>query len=568
MLTIPDTIKDLLHLDSCKKNIRITFPSMVRSDICNDLIVKDSVSVKESLCSQNELKFGLCEAPVFECETVGVGNVKGETINVYCEVYCDASVPGAVWQADLQHYVYQIPYGVYKIDSCQRQADMNHRRIVAYGKAAYLDDTNEILAQKEKWSKNTSYYEPDVFNSFLMKEQLTGRIPGATYTEVSYNHEVKTAHLNAFIPGSPLDTYLNVKYVRVLIPQGSTDLFFCDYTRSTLNRSQIDEQLRTAANYYHQYIKPYIDKFDPNRLFFDDGRTWFPSIIPGAPTDPIWAKGKYIDAYKLDSDESSVPGQARYMCIPVGLSLLNTEVYFRDPDEQNFYTVTLPANIPTYKLKYQYINAYKRGNTTYYATDPVDYVEPFKASVELTGQFAAITRADGLSLINIKRQFGLTPGVNLKPNTNVYPQSVTGGKLLPEDYESCWYDDEYSKPFGAIFCKYKNTLEEDIEYTYYLTGYDENSDPQSYLVYDISNNEMIKNALWTENQISTICGNIANNISNVSYMPVQFAGRGLPYVEAGDTFEILTGNGDSITTIVLNKTTKGELHLVDEYTSV
>ena len=69
-------------------------------------------------------------------------------------------------------------------------------------------------------------------------------------------------------------------------------------------------------------------------------------------------------------------------------------------------------------------------------------------------------------------------------------------------------------------------------------------------------------------QIGQICNNIANNIENVRYMPVDFAGRGLPYVEAGDTFEILTKSNDSITTIVLNRTIKGEQTLTDEYKSV
>ena len=131
MLTIPSEIKDLLHQDTCEKNIRIHFPNGERTDVCNDMIVQDSVSFTESLCSQNELKFGLCEASIFECETVGVGNIKGATIEVYCEVVCPASVTGAEWKIDLQKYVYPIPYGSFTVDSAVRQADMAHRRIVA-----------------------------------------------------------------------------------------------------------------------------------------------------------------------------------------------------------------------------------------------------------------------------------------------------------------------------------------------------------------------------------------------------------------------------------------------------
>ena len=94
MLNVPQEVKDLLHLDTCQKNIRIHFPNGERQDICNDLIVKDSVKFTESLCSQDTLKFGLAESPVFECETVGVGNIKGAKIEVFCEVFCDSTVTG------------------------------------------------------------------------------------------------------------------------------------------------------------------------------------------------------------------------------------------------------------------------------------------------------------------------------------------------------------------------------------------------------------------------------------------------------------------------------------------
>ena len=121
MINVPQEIKDLLHQDTCKKNIRIHFIDLERSDICNDLIVKGSVSFKESICSQNNLKFGLCEGSVFECETVGVGYIKGARIRVFCEVYCGNNVSGAIFRPDLQAYVYPIPYGVFTIESSRNR---------------------------------------------------------------------------------------------------------------------------------------------------------------------------------------------------------------------------------------------------------------------------------------------------------------------------------------------------------------------------------------------------------------------------------------------------------------
>ena len=150
----------------------------------------------------------------------------------------------------------------------------------------------------------------------------------------------------------------------------------------------------------------------------------------------------------------------------------------------------------------------------------------------------------------------------------MYPEGTVGGRIIPEDYQSCWYEDEYTKPYGRIVCNYKNTNNEDALYELYINGFGSSSDLNDYQTYEISGNSHIAMYTWTEASIATICQNIAANLTGVTYMPVQFVGRGLPYVEAGDTFEILTASGDSITTIVLNKTTSGEQCLTDEYQSV
>ena len=183
MLTVPSEIKDLLHEDTCKKNIRIHFPNGERSDICNDLIVMDSVRFTESLCSQNELKFGLCESPVFECEVVGVGNIKGATIEVYCEIFCPASVEGAVFRPDLQVYVYPIMYGKFDVQECKRQADMNHRKITAFGEqASVYIKKNQVIDRKHNVAvaSNTNY-DPLIFSTYVMGANVEERLPLANY---------------------------------------------------------------------------------------------------------------------------------------------------------------------------------------------------------------------------------------------------------------------------------------------------------------------------------------------------------------------------------------------------
>lgn len=86
MLYIPEEVKEILKKDSVKKNLRISFPNGERADITNENIISESMSFTESICSRDYLKFGLCEAPVIEFETVGIENIKGMEIEASLEV--------------------------------------------------------------------------------------------------------------------------------------------------------------------------------------------------------------------------------------------------------------------------------------------------------------------------------------------------------------------------------------------------------------------------------------------------------------------------------------------------
>ena len=198
MLNVPQEVKDIFHFDTWKKNIRIHFPNGERTDICNNLIVLNSVSFKESLCSQETLKFGLCEAPVFECEVVGVGNIKGATIEVFCEVYCDPSVSGAVFREDLQSFVYPVPYGTFIVDSCKRQGDIIHRKIIAYGgQATYSWGPSAIEAFKYKNNTSSGKYSPSIF--FFLNAC------GIRFDDSYFNIEELTKNSVTYIPNKQMN---------------------------------------------------------------------------------------------------------------------------------------------------------------------------------------------------------------------------------------------------------------------------------------------------------------------------------------------------------------------------
>lgn len=86
MLNIPEEVRNLFKDSDVRKNIRIRFPNGERPDIINDNIEEESLSFTESICSQDALKFGLCEAPVLEFSTAEIENIKGLEIEAFIEV--------------------------------------------------------------------------------------------------------------------------------------------------------------------------------------------------------------------------------------------------------------------------------------------------------------------------------------------------------------------------------------------------------------------------------------------------------------------------------------------------
>ena len=591
MINVPYNVKTLLHEDHCYKNIRIHFPGGERQDICNDLIVKDSVSFTESLCSRDSLSFGLCEASTFECETVGVGNIKGAKIEVYCEVECNLTAPGKVWKADLQKYVYPIPYGVFVVDSCQRQADMQHRKIVAYSEVAtkewdicaiernkvnfggtytpnmgYFYAANGIPMVKslcdESISDMTLTTSESMFvvrtESYVIQDKWTITVEAYKYTwqtapDGFYQFEVDS---DAMSRKEEIEKQVRRIYpINELTEEDAARARALAYPQFLLYRQVSDDQ--STASYFctygtSEYIYPYVNNFYEKTNYYTYVTYRVPKRYHAKRTDRWWNP-------RTRQYETRTLAEFELNFNLTGAKKRHHFTYKNEFSYLNDYAYSFPMQQTTLQGKSAYIPTYDEEFSIH------DEIESF---ANFFGLMAAFDREGGAKLISLKRLFNLVPESDLYPNTNVYPQRVTGGELYPYDYQTCWYDDEYTKLFGKIYCEYKDTNDADAIYELYLTGYDSDSDPDSYQVYNLSSNKMIKNGRWTQAQMQTICENIAANIDNVSYMPVDFVGRGLPYVEAGDTFEILTRSNDSITTIVLNRTISGEMTLTDSYKSV
>lgn len=149
MLNIPDPIKELFKRDNVLKNLRVTFPNGEHDDITNDQIIKESMNFTESLASGSPVVFGLCEASVISFECVGVENINGMQIFVYIEIDISSltAAQKAQWgqtSSDVPFTFYPVPLGLFVVDECAREANMNIRQVTAY--SPYFYDIDDVTA--------------------------------------------------------------------------------------------------------------------------------------------------------------------------------------------------------------------------------------------------------------------------------------------------------------------------------------------------------------------------------------------------------------------------------------
>lgn len=567
MIIIPKVIKDKLDRDNAKFNVRISFPNGERTDICNNMIVNGTTKFTESLCSQDELKFGLCESPQFECETVGVGNIKGCLIDVAYEVICTPDVLGSEWKTDIQEHVFSIPVGRFVVTSCDRQADMQHRKVVAYGGgAATRWEMPEHELFKIKYGLTSGTYTSNlvsVISTLFSLEDLGGdgflfnQDPIAAYESLPFpsgiNKRLMFTIKTMYYPMLNIDTR---PYAAIYEHQTSV-ADALDYVLREALRGSGDEEL---YDYFKQsrgygFVLKNTEKafaFDTYSITNSNGNEYSMSVNKGTLINgymPILQSEKYTVCYAVECFVEQGLG-----------TIARAEKMIVDPEEARFHLYNIPSEI-------YYLN-YDVNSTNIDKYIDLDLQSVFSNAVELTGQFARITRENKIEFASLHKHFYLLPEDYLRPRESLKPLGLEGGSVGKHMYSSLWYEEAYTKPYGAIHCFYKNSNGVEVDKYEYLEGYDENTDVSTYLIYDISENENIKNGFYTDYQLEIMMYNMRFYLDKISYVPVKLQTVALPYVESGDTLEVLTQNNDSITTIVLNRTMTGESYITDEFTSI
>ena len=138
MINIPERVKDAIKKGNTNKNVRIIVQKADGSGadftIDNDNLIFESMTMDERMCSEDSIKFGLCEGTRLDFECFDEPNIKGRRIQVFVDVnYTDGEGEEAI---------YPIPLGWYDVSEASRQASTGRMRYSCYNKlkSEYLDN--------------------------------------------------------------------------------------------------------------------------------------------------------------------------------------------------------------------------------------------------------------------------------------------------------------------------------------------------------------------------------------------------------------------------------------------
>lgn len=154
MLNITNEQKELFKKDSLHKNLVIPFTD---SDLVinNSNIISESMILTETLCNEEQIKFGLINSSQFEVTVAEIdSDVKGKEIKPYLAI------------SDLE-----IPLGVFLIKEVQKLQDKPYKKLVAMDRVSKLDVSVKDWYESLEFPISVKNFRDGLFNSLGMEQE-------------------------------------------------------------------------------------------------------------------------------------------------------------------------------------------------------------------------------------------------------------------------------------------------------------------------------------------------------------------------------------------------------------
>lgn len=598
MLDISESVKDLFRGDFVRKDIRIHFPDGERPDIITKNIYGDgsSFTFTESICSQNNLKFGLAEASVLEFDTVNVDNIKGCRIEASYEVVDQAT-----------NRTVSIPLGVFTVDSCKRQNDMRRRRVVAYSGTkleispltmaklsipslndrSYFLDVDEILGQggqhKENYTntsstefsgddaellfynaffsdlENNRYEVYAGFNSKSISVNMTGwNISGgdnpSAWYEIISHPELNVSAWDIALEGikDRIDELKGILYYQSQTDRENLNAFLQKCEIMLENSVEIDV-LQTYNRKKIRTKKHVQIKMDRNSGRIKKSRYPIYNCLDIAGAEGT-LKFMSTDSIKFSIVRLGETADEDVYVYDIFAGSLRRNVLHKHARELRRYPMVVrpgqEITMPKVDLPCAEFVREQGEDDYYYCTNIAQNIsKALDAIAEIQAGFLHVDRYGIMQVIGITKHFGLYPAENLYPAEELYPEG-TDETMTAADSLSVWYDDYEVQPYGAVRVNYKNESGNDEVLTYRFNRSGRN-------VYYFKDNYIFKTSRWRPAAIRELIDDyFVPAVAGISYRPVEIEMKGIPYMEAGDVITVLTRTG-GVEAFVFRRILKG-----------
>lgn len=584
MLNIPEVIKELFLQDGVRKNFRVHFPNGERADLVNKDIIEESVKFTESTCSQQTLRFGLTEASVIEFECVGVGNIAGMTIE--CGIEIDVS---SLSREDREAYgtrtddvsfpFYAVPYGVFVVDKCPRQADMKRRKVTAYTEYdvdyyASIDGTYKNMAIKLTPSQYREIMSTRDDDMTEMARKTTG--VNSLLWNSTDNRNLYLSVANYAVMGAAGGS------AELPIPTNAPTIVKCFFQPDPLDE-RADELFRIAN----------ASRISGDYLYYF-GQRQYANMNEGAFNE-------YGGIRPFIRVRAGFSGEDHYRAV-FSIIIKNGERVVIDPKsivraygsggELQYMYITVIVPVEWYGADYAYwiLTNYAGGNDTYKTITNWPLAESHTRGGEVRAIYKTMTTGDqGEPDISIESTQKISyPGGGIYYNYEnaISPTDAANGvlemegtfgniqrsgalafkaldgvnryKLELERIASLWFEEYITRKIGTVVYPYIDENDEQVIGELYI-----NDAPG---VYDMSGNRVLQ-TLADKSQAGVeeaILRMFPTNVENAFYKPINLEIKGLPWLEDGDAIRIETEDGEVVDSYIMRHTISGVQHLVDD----
>ncbi len=560
MVNITEEFKQALLADASQRRLQIEvegLPNILPTEIC-----KEESNLKESLCSQVNLRLGICEASQFTFKIFGRNDdFVGKWIVPY--LYIDG-----------MDYDDGLKLGLFKISKVEKENKLgvDFRKITAYDALADLN-----INAKDWYDRYMYGYNVEDFYLFLGQFDYSRQIY-STYSNIAKRFGIQ----------NDLDIISKTQIGSTFSYYGDDVIEGKDILLATANcKIQLCSKEIAISDTYDAYCVEWESRFHgatatPSLQDSWDEYAEVDSLFRGVCDSGLMIK--FLDS----SDDvlgTCLVDNGDYFLVPAGTVKLELKDYawatLYNTALQSLIVENLNYDIKVYGLM---LNSKPKdianaGRTLPYfkfafRTPSVEDIlgvdsritarDVLSSILEMTGCMFRIDR-NGIPSFKYNQRGTLFPSLTIYPSTSLYPIGDGGSSMeqLPmAKYISCISEDYEVQKYGRIQVVSQDTSnEKTIRWEY--VGVEDS--PSAYVIEDnifLCNKDMKFDLGATGNLVDDILFDMYEKVSNFEYTPHETKSVGLPWLECGDRISIVTdaGNFDSF---IFSRNLKGILNLKD-----